>query len=59
MTWPHDIARRLMQSDPLPPVGLLFWACTMILWYKSLGWLFLPLGLYFAILVNPWATSQP
>ena len=33
--------------------GLLFWACTMMLWYRMMGWFFVPFGFYFAGLVGP------
>jgi hypothetical protein len=25
----------------------------MVLWYRIMGWFFMPFGLYFAMLVNP------
>ena len=44
----------LTPSPPSSPIaGMLFWAFTMFLWYRILGWLFLPVGVYFAGLVSP------
>lgn len=45
--------RRVPEKIPHKATGFLFWAFTMVLWYRIMGPFFVPVGVYFAGLVLP------